>query len=99
MKESINRSGSEYLTTGIAAQHCGVSYRTVLRWIRKGYLPAFRLPSGHYRIVRADFDKFLKRHNMPTLVLQNSRSLERATDGIKGVPTGGKRFGLVEKLY
>ena len=65
MEESINRNGLEYLTTGIAAQYCGVSYVTVLRWIRKGYLPAFRLPGGHYRVVRADFDEFLTRHNIP----------------------------------
>ena len=67
LRESIKRSGSEYLTTGIAARYCGVSYVTVLRWIHKGYLPAFRLPDGHYRVVRADFDEFLIRHNMPTL--------------------------------
>ena len=65
MKESTRQGGSEYLTTGIAAQYCGVRYVTVLRWIQKGYLPAFRLPSGHYRVARADFEEFLKRHNIP----------------------------------
>lgn len=72
MKERQDQRCSEYLTTGITAQYCGVSYVTVLRWIHKGYLPAFRLPSGHYRVVRADFDEFLTRHNMPVRELQNS---------------------------
>jgi excisionase family DNA binding protein len=84
MKESIKQGDSEYLTTGMAAQYCGVSYVTVLRWIHKGYLPAFRLPSGHYRIIRGDFDEFLTRHNIPTWEFQNIPSLEPAVEGIKG---------------
>ena len=55
----------EYLTTGVIAQYCGVSKVTVLRWINKGYLAAFRLPEGHYRIRRDDFDKFLAKHSIP----------------------------------
>jgi len=55
----------EYLTTGVIAQYCGVSRVTVLRWINKGHLAAFRLPSGHYRIHRDDFSEFLARHSMP----------------------------------
>jgi two-component system response regulator VicR len=55
----------EHLTTGAAARYCGVRYVTVLRWIQKGYLPAFRLPSGHYRVARTDFNEFLQRHNIP----------------------------------
>jgi len=66
MKKSAKQGSSEHITTGIAAQYCGVRYVTVLRWIHKGYLPAFRLPSGHYRVVKSDFDEFLKRHDIPT---------------------------------
>lgn len=65
MKESMKPRGSEYITTGIAAQYCGVRYVTVLRWIHRGYFPAFRLPSGHFRVVRADFEEFLKRYDIP----------------------------------
>ena len=38
----------EHITTGVAAQFCGVGEVTVLRWIQRGYLTAFRLPDGHY---------------------------------------------------
>jgi len=56
---------AEYLTTGAVAEYCGVTSVTVLRWIRKGHLPAFRLPEGHYRISRNDFGEFLVEHGIP----------------------------------
>jgi excisionase family DNA binding protein len=55
----------EYLTTGAVARHCGVSKVTVLRWIEKGNLTAFRLPGGQNRIHRDDFYAFADRHNIP----------------------------------
>jgi len=55
----------EYLTTGVVARHCGVSKVTVLRWIEKGNLVAFRLPGGQNRIRRDDFYAFADRHSIP----------------------------------
>jgi len=65
LRENLEQSGAEYLTTGVIAQYCGVSRVTVLRWINTGHLAAFRLPSGHYRIHRDDFGKFLAKHSIP----------------------------------
>lgn len=45
---------SELLTTGEVAHICGVTPDAVLKWIKKGKLPATRTPGGHYRIMRAD---------------------------------------------
>jgi len=53
------RAIPEYVSTGYIARRCGVSNTTVLRWIADGKLPAFRLPSGHYRVGRDDFRKFM----------------------------------------
>ena len=61
----MKQASGEYLTTGVIAQYCGVSKVTVVRWIRKGYLPAFRFPSGQYRIRRDDFGKFLAKYSIP----------------------------------
>jgi len=61
----VNSSSKEYYTTGNVAKLCGVSRITVLRWIEKGYLAAFRLPEGHYRIHVSDFNKFLEKYNIP----------------------------------
>ena len=44
---SPSRRCPDHLTTGVAAEFCGVSKVTVLRWIQRGYLTAFRLPDGH----------------------------------------------------
>ncbi len=41
---------AKWLTTGEAADLCGVAPDTVLRWIKKGKLPAERTPGGHHRI-------------------------------------------------
>jgi excisionase family DNA binding protein len=57
----------EFISVGFIAKGCGVSNTTVLRWIGTGQLPAFRLPSGHYRIERNDFYEFLAKHNIPAL--------------------------------
>lgn len=56
----------ETLTTGEAAKWCGVSFRTVLRWIERGELVAYKLPGrGDARIKIPDFVEFLNRHQMP----------------------------------
>ena len=54
----------EYMTVGFVARCCGVSNTTVLRWIERGQLHAFRLPAGHYRIRREEFDEFLTNYNI-----------------------------------
>ncbi|MHB8104874.1 MAG: helix-turn-helix domain-containing protein [Dehalococcoidales bacterium] len=54
-----------YLTTGAVARHCGVSKVTVLRWIEKGNLVSFRLPSGQNRIHRDNFIAFATKHQIP----------------------------------
>ena len=40
------------LTTGEVAKLCGVTPDAVLKWIKKGKLPATRTAGGHYRISR-----------------------------------------------
>jgi excisionase family DNA binding protein len=56
---------SEYLTTGAVARYCGVSKVTVLRWIEKGDLEAFKLPGGQNRVHRDSFYAFAAKHNIP----------------------------------
>lgn len=55
----------EYISVGFIARCCGVSNTTVLKWISTGQLPAFRLPGGHYRVVKNDYSDFLARNGMP----------------------------------
>ncbi|MCH9691332.1 MAG: helix-turn-helix domain-containing protein [Gammaproteobacteria bacterium] len=54
------------LTTGEAARHCGVNFRTVIRWIERGQLKAYKLPGrGDHRIRVGDFIAFLRHNEMP----------------------------------
>jgi excisionase family DNA binding protein len=54
------------LTTGEVAGYCGVTLRTVIRWIDKGHLPAYKLPGrGNNRVRLVDFLNFLDRYGMP----------------------------------
>ena len=56
----------EALTTGEAAKYCGVSFRTIIRWIDKGRLEAYKLPGrGDNRIPIGAFVNFLKANKMP----------------------------------
>lgn len=59
-------TNKDTLTTGEAAKWCGVSFRTVLRWIERGELAAYKLPGrGDARIKIDDFVEFLNRNQMP----------------------------------
>ena len=44
----------QLLTTGKAARICSVQPDTVLKWIKKGRLPAIRTAGGHYRVDEHD---------------------------------------------
>ena len=65
MEANLENKYPQYLTTGVVARHCGVSKVTVLRWIEKGNLVAFRLPGGQNRIHRDDFYTFAAKHKIP----------------------------------
>jgi len=45
---------AELLTTGEVAKLCGVTPDAVLKWIKRGRLPATRTAGGHYRVSRSD---------------------------------------------
>ena len=54
------------LTTGEVAKYCGVNFRTVIRWIERGHLDAYKLPGrGDNRIPVNSFISFLQDNNMP----------------------------------
>lgn len=65
MQNEFEQWNPKYMTVGFVARHCGVSNTTVLRWIKHGQLRAFRLPAGHYRIGRGEFNDFLANYNLP----------------------------------
>lgn len=59
---------SEFLTTTKIAKACGVSFRTVIRWIERGELAAHRLPGrGDYRVAPAELARFRLVHGIPEL--------------------------------
>lgn len=54
------------LTTGEVAKYCGVNFRTVIRWIERGHLEAYKLPGrGDNRIPLSGFIAFLQNNQMP----------------------------------
>jgi excisionase family DNA binding protein len=54
------------LTTGEAAKYCGVNFRTVIRWIERGKLKAYKLPGrGDHRIQVDDFVAFMRENKIP----------------------------------
>jgi excisionase family DNA binding protein len=55
------------LTTAHIADYCQVTKSTVLVWIKSNKLKAFQLPSGHYRIDKEYFKKFLIKWNIPVI--------------------------------
>jgi excisionase family DNA binding protein len=51
---------AEAVSVGKAASQLGVSPATVRNWVEKGYLHAFRLPSGVRRIPRSELDRLIQ---------------------------------------
>lgn len=49
----------DYLTTEDIARRLGISEDTVRNWIRTKQLKAYRV--GHYRVLKTDFDEFLRK--------------------------------------
>ena len=61
------------LTTGEIAKLCDVSFRTVIRWIERGWLKGYKLPGrGDNRVRVGELRAFLVEHRMPV-----PRRLER----------------------
>ena len=48
------------LTTGAAAQHLGVSVKTVQRWAKAGRLAHVVAPSGRFRFRQTDLDAAMR---------------------------------------
>ncbi len=54
------------LTTGEVAELCGVNQRTVIRWIERGQLTAYKLPGrGDNRVQPDDLLEFIRQNGMP----------------------------------
>jgi excisionase family DNA binding protein len=73
------------LTARQVAERLGVSAETVLRWTRRGQVPAFRLPGGALRYRDVDMADWLaeKATNRPRPVggaAAGARNLAQATD-------------------
>ncbi|MBI1892286.1 MAG: response regulator [Burkholderiales bacterium] len=59
---------SQVLTTGEAARVCGVNFRTVLRWIDRGLLQAYKLPGrGDHRVPIEELRRFMRENGIPDL--------------------------------
>ena len=57
---------NETLTSSEAARICGVSFRTVIRWIERNELQGYRLPGrGDYRVLATELRRFMKLHGIP----------------------------------
>ena len=66
MKKILNEYSLRVFTTGEVAKYCGVHFRTVIRWIERGKLKAYKLPGrGDNRIEEKDFIVFLEENGMP----------------------------------
>lgn len=46
------------ISTGEAAERLGVSDNTIREYIRKGFITAKKLPSGHYRVDETSVRRF-----------------------------------------
>jgi excisionase family DNA binding protein len=67
------------LTARELANTLGVSAETVLRWTRRGELPAIRLPGGAIRYRQTDLDGWLERHETAGDATREASTARNAT--------------------
>lgn len=91
--QRLQKLSSRVFTTGEIAKFCDVNVRTVIRWIDRGQLTAYRLPAGDNRISSESFLTFLRQHNMPipgefraharrVLIVEDDQSMARNVERI-----------------
>jgi excisionase family DNA binding protein len=61
------------LTTGEIARLLHVNHVTVYRWVKAGKVKSYRVAGGNFRILKSDFDKFLKTHKLEHIVMNRTR--------------------------
>ena len=66
MRDLVQMKGVRVFTTGEVASYCGVNFRTVIRWIERGLLEAYKLPGrGDHRVSLPSLLAFMVEHKMP----------------------------------
>lgn len=75
------------LTARVVADTLGVSAETVLRWTRRGELPALRLPSGAIRYRSAAIEEWLAGRELS--VTRNEARGGEPADLVKLADAGG----------
>jgi excisionase family DNA binding protein len=73
------------LTARAVSELLGVSAETVLRWTRRGELPAIRLPGGAIRFRDGDLDEWLEKRATPRR-------------GVRTTTPGAAQRGTVQSL-
>lgn len=62
-------------TTGQVAELCHVTIPTVIKWIETGELEGFKIPtSKNRRITRECLLRFMKKYNIPTTALEQTKT-------------------------
>jgi two-component system, OmpR family, response regulator len=68
------KKGGVVYTTGQVARMCGVTKRSVIKWIDSGKLKGYTIPgSKHRRVSRADLLSFMGAHGIPNYPLMVPR--------------------------
>ena len=88
-----NESSNHLLTIKEAAEYCGVSDRTVKRWINSKKVPFLKLPSGNGArpIIRIDISELIK--------WQKSLSVNSAETTTNETKPSGKRIKLCGRKF
>ena len=55
----MKTANNPFLTTGEAAELCGVTPDTILKWIKRGTLKVARTAGGHHRIEKSALTPYL----------------------------------------
>jgi len=70
---------NKVFTTGEVAELCGVTLRTVVNWINKGKLPAYKLPGtrGDNRIRAPELISFMQENGIPLPEILNPATQDK----------------------
>lgn len=76
----MRRLPRPFLRTSDVAGYLNVKNSTVLSWITRGKLKAFKTPGGHWRVLHEEFLAFLKRYEIPACIGSPKPELQGRSD-------------------
>jgi molybdopterin-binding protein len=83
------------LTVRAAADHLGVAYSTLKRWVHTGHVRTTRTEGGHHRVSEAEIDRLLARQQPEG---RRRKAVADADESLGGLSARNRLHGFIDEV-